>query len=601
MASTAAVTGLETLLAGDSEWRNIQTIVKSTFETVARILSSHAVLLETLDARLDRLVDAHTPSAISQIEVVQLQNDVRKCLKRAVTSSDLETRVAAAVDQMKRRMDHAVGPLQEANASTAKLLMDRAQDSFVTRADLDAASSSVARAAKASAAAAIAEAEQRLGKLVAHQQQAESKDRVRKSQLHELLAFKATIEPEVHALAKRLPELVHAQAAWQTEVQKEFQRQKTQRDDALTKVIAECQTHLRQRAMASDVKLVLAGKVDRSELHDVRHETALEKEALDVRLHELDETLQRSIGQLKVEFGQILEKKCSKSDVVKIFARKVNQDDVHAWLAAKVSHDELRDVCTELLHATTKQTNDMQGEMRDELESLRTKVETRAKELHEHIAESIQTLQHQVRLMDGWKLSVDDLHTQLVTKMGIKDTCTLLDTKCNIADVNDALASLQETLQSKADESDLKALGDDLSGLRRQMRGELCLGRWIWKHGRPSEVQTIQWNVQIVNTSPDIFVWEKGADAITLELPGLYMLQAGFFTDYNPTIHIVVNGEPALVVPSSKSDGRRLRHSAGNVTGVSVCEFLALPPRARLTISYDIDERAQACLTLRKL
>ena len=46
---------------------------------------------------------------------------------------------------------------------------------------------------------------------------------------------------------------------------------------------------------------------------------------------------------------------------------------------------------------------------------------------------------------------------------------------------------------------------------------------------------------------------------------------------------------------------RRARHSAGSVTGVTISEFLALPARAQLTVSYDVDEKAQGFLSLRKL
>ncbi|OQR84534.1 hypothetical protein ACHHYP_13266 [Achlya hypogyna] len=607
------VSGLEALLSGESEWRNIQSILKTTFEAVASILASHAELLENLDARLDRLQDA---SPTTRDGLAQLQSDVRKLAKRAVSHHELDARVAAAVDQMKRRLEHAVSPGVEANDAVATMVLERANEVFATKEELAATrravEGSVSRAVQPLVSASISDVEKRLATKLMKR---DEKEYVRNAQLEELVAFKAAIEPEVRALAKRLPDLIESHGSWQADVKKELLRQRAQRDDAMSKLAADCQAQLRQRAMASDVKLVVAGKVDRDEFQDARHHGTMANEALEARVLEQEEALRRAVAGLKAEFGRLVDTKCAKADVVKIFARKANQDDVQAWLAEKVSHDELRDVCTELIHATTKQTAEVQAEVHDELRRIEATVGDRAKDLHEHIAQSVETLQHQVRLMDGWKLNVDELQSQLVTKMGIKDTCTLLDAKSNISDVNDALAALQERIATKADDTDVRALGDDLGGLRRQMRGELCLGRWIWKHGRPTERQTILWNSQIVNTSPDIFVWDKGSDTITLELPGLYQLQAGFFTDYNPTIHVLVNGEPAFAFPrsesvvhfwhcaarSSKNDGRRLRHSAGNVTGVSVCEFLALPPRATLSISYDIDERAQACLTLRKL
>lgn len=168
----------------------------------------------------------------------------------------------------------------------------------------------------------------------------------------------------------------------------------------------------------------------------------------------------------------------------------------------------------------------------------------------------------------------------------------------------------------------------------------------IWKEGRPSaQQQTIAWTAQVVNTHVDVFVWQTGSDKVLLKIPGLYHLQAAFFTDFSPTICVLVNGEPALVVTgsdsvsessrgnaltaassdcssSSRSPSRkqsphsratdrdvqdagrtyqRVYHSAGNIVGRSLDAFLALPARAVVQISYDIQERAQGFLNLRKL
>lgn len=164
----------------------------------------------------------------------------------------------------------------------------------------------------------------------------------------------------------------------------------------------------------------------------------------------------------------------------------------------------------------------------------------------------------------------------------------------------------------------------------------------LWKDGRPSASQTIAWSTQVVNTSTDMFVWKTGSDKVLLQIPGLYHLQAAFFTDFTPTLQVLVNGEPALVLVGDDSDDcsssaapracrppsqannqeerrkssldsgqeprwratrtfKRIHHSAGNVVGLSVDAFLALPARAVVQIAYDIDEKAQGFLNLRKL
>lgn len=114
----------------------------------------------------------------------------------------------------------------------------------------------------------------------------------------------------------------------------------------------------------------------------------------------------------------------------------------------------------------------------------------------------------------------------------------------------------------------------------------------------------------MVNTNNDIFGWKQGSDGVLLQIPGLYHVQASFFTSFAPTIQLLVNGEPALVLPGEDTialspglvpTSHRMHHSAGNVVGLTVDAFLALPSRSLLSIAYDIDESAQGFLNVRKL
>ena len=61
-----------------------------------------------------------------------------------------------------------------------------------------------------------------------------------------------------------------------------------------------------------------------------------------------------------------------------------------------------------------------------------------------------------------------------------------------------------------------------------------------------------------------------------------------------------LNGE---VILSTKERSREPKHihSAGNVTGMTLVDFVALPARARLSVSFDGDKPAEGFLNLRKL
>lgn len=99
--------------------------------------------------------------------------------------------------------------------------------------------------------------------------------------------------------------------------------------------------------------------------------------------------------------------------------------------------------------------------------------------------------------------------------------------------------------------------------------------------------------------------------------PGLYEVIFGFFARKKPTVQLLVNGEPVLSAVNSasyvvhhssgqiKNTGK---HSAGNVTGkrglllgLTLIDFIALPARARLSISYGGEPGAEGFLGLKKL
>ena len=85
-------------------------------------------------------------------------------------------------------------------------------------------------------------------------------------------------------------------------------------------------------------------------------------------------------------------------------------------------------------------------------------------------------------------------------------------------------------------------------------------------------------------------------------------MDLGFFTETDPNIAVHVNGEPVLSAASHSRSGsasrfqqRRGRHSAGNVSGLTMVDFLALPARARVSVTYDGEAHAQGFVQLRKL
>jgi hypothetical protein len=120
----------------------------------------------------------------------------------------------------------------------------------------------------------------------------------------------------------------------------------------------------------------------------------------------------------------------------------------------------------------------------------------------------------------------------------------------------------------------------------------------------------VPWNVQSVNTDPVNFIWERDKSCIVTVAPGLYEVNFGFFVRKKPAIQILVNGEPVLAAVNSASyvlhhsSGRLTsvgRHPSGNITGLTLIDFLALPAKAKIAITYNGEPGGEGFLTLKKL
>ena len=118
------------------------------------------------------------------------------------------------------------------------------------------------------------------------------------------------------------------------------------------------------------------------------------------------------------------------------------------------------------------------------------------------------------------------------------------------------------------------------------------------------------WNVESVNTDPQNFRWEPDRAAIHTVAPGLYEVTFGFFTKKKPAVQLLVNGEPVLAAVNSASyvlhhsSGRLTsvgRHPAGNITGLTLIDFIALPPRAKISVTYSGETGGEGFISLKKL
>ena len=56
----------------------------------------------------------------------------------------------------------------------------------------------------------------------------------------------------------------------------------------------------------------------------------------------------------------------------------------------------------------------------------------------------------------------------------------------------------------------------------------------------------IPWEIQIMNTSPENFIWEKDSINIKIMEKGIYLISLSFFVKEKPEIQILINGEVVI-------------------------------------------------------
>ena len=419
---------------------------------------------------------------------------------------------------------------------------------------------------------------------------------------------------------------------------------------------------LRERAGRAELLQLLGTKLGSHELED-KLAQATEQLAQEVRAAILG--VQKELVQVlnkkafKHEVAKALQSKASVDEVQQWIATKVELADVRDSLQLKADQAGLQGVLQRLdlldkqlqqqlgtgmpqAQAQAKGQGQGQGQQqrrknKQQRNSIDKYLEPLASEQDEQEQAQREEQQEQEQQLED--LDEEDNHNHnhnhslllrkvralVEDKASIKDVCVLLDQKANIKDVNEALQlSSKRNLEN---EPAFAALRRELSSVQEAVSAELAAGRWIWSSGRTLPDRAVPWNIECINTASDNMLWKQDAPDITTVMPGLYELTLGFFAETDPDLQLLVNGEPVLfnsaatthhlqqhhqhsarphkalagVAPLAKRGLQRARHSAGNVTGYTAVDFVALPARARITLLFQGELGAQGFFGLRKL
>ena len=213
-------------------------------------------------------------------------------------------------------------------------------------------------------------------------------------------------------------------------------------------------------------------------------------------------------------------------------------------------------------------------------------------------------------IISTFNSNFENIHKDMNTKADLNNILNLLRNKLDTESFNDIINTLKKEIQTKTPLIDFSSAMDNQAIINDTLCNENNIGRWLWKSGKIKNNLSIPWEVQIINTSNDNFLWEKDKTFINIKEGGLYEIKMGFFADKKPMIQILINGEVVISAINSnsyvihQSPGGRMKGtgktSFGNVTGLTMVDFVLLPDNAKLSISYT-GEKGIGFLGLKKL
>ena len=203
-------------------------------------------------------------------------------------------------------------------------------------------------------------------------------------------------------------------------------------------------------------------------------------------------------------------------------------------------------------------------------------------------------------IISTFNSNFENIHKDINSKADIKNILELLKTKIDNDNFNKIIKNLQKEIGNKVNTNDFSNAMDNQAIINDTLCNENNIGRWLWKSGKVKNNLSVPWEVQIINTSPDNFIWEENKPIIIINEGGLYEINMGFYANKKPMVQIMVNGEVIISAINNnsfvihQSPGGRMKGtgkaSFGNVTGLTMVDFIVLPDKAKLNISYTGEE-----------
>ena len=210
------------------------------------------------------------------------------------------------------------------------------------------------------------------------------------------------------------------------------------------------------------------------------------------------------------------------------------------------------------------------------------------------------------KVVNQFNVNFENIKKDIHLENNDKDINKLLNTQISNDQFNKFIIDINKKLNEKVNNIDFTSALDNQAIINDTLCNENCIGRWFCKNGiNKNNNYIISWDNQMVNTSPDNFIWEKDKTFILINEEGLYELNLSLYSEKRPTFQVVVNGE--IIINNNQNNSTmnkkmiiQKNSESNNLIGLSVIEFIMLKKQSKLSVLF-YGGKGTAFIGLKKL
>ena len=293
-----------------------------------------------------------------------------------------------------------------------------------------------------------------------------------------------------------------------------------------------------------------------------------------IKINTLNESQDNIILQVNNKIKEMYE------DICKELSNKISITDAKLLLSDKTNNSEKNEDDSNI---NTKYLDDIKKELKQKLNiNLFNKV------------------------VNQFNVNFENIKKDIHLENNDKDINKLLNTKISNDQFNKFIIDINKKLNEKVNNIDFTSALDNQAIINDTLCNENCIGRWFCKNGiNKNNNYIISWDSQMVNTSPDNFIWEKDKTFILINEEGLYELNLSLYSEKRPTFQVVVNGE--IIINNNQNNSTmnkkmiiQKNSESNNLIGLSVIEFIMLKKQSKLSVLF-YGGKGTAFIGLKKL